>query len=291
MASEDKSSQRGTVVFETPLHKFLEIGGMTLSSSVFIKKHTGEEIADIAQENRKFFEPAYWQAVSAIEAEEDQLHKMLPELLVANTAGNSKQEYQVVQQHLPDGSWRWPAYESFAKPRDLEFLRDDVENIGKYTLSDVLTCMTMAQLRAEYKMCVGEKTKSPGKRKEEIANNLFAALTPEQGEALAAKYRNEWIADLNEPWMPDYKEMTSFLCRRISTLMHMAKHRAQLREMPADFPMWEFHADEENPNMPVECKRRNGKKFHQDDPLWDQLPPCDFLECDCRFHPIPAWEK
>lgn len=281
----EPEKQRGTVVYQSPEHKVGEVGGITVTSSVFIRKFTEEETRENAKDNRWFYEPAYKKATQAIDADPKQLDAMFDELLVAFTAGDPRREEKVVEQFLPEGSWRWPAYEAWALERDQKYYDEDLKFWQQATLSDLITCLKINQMRAMYKEYVGEKAKSPGRKKADIGNALFHALTPEQKVELSERLRAEAIAALKLPGTPDYKEMVSLLCSRIDMAAYGIRHKSQMRGIADHYPMWEFVVLE-RPDTPKECMKRNGKRFLHDNPIWDDFPPCSNLECGCRIRMV-----
>lgn len=285
----EPEKERGTVVFQSPEQKVAEVGGITLTSSIFIKKFTEEETRENAKGNRWFYEPAYKQVTQTLEADPKQISAMFDELIVAFTAGSPRKEYDVVKQFLPEGTWRWPAYEDFAQKRDQECYDEDLEFWTKATLSDLITSLKVGQLRCLYKEFAGDKAKSPGRKKAEIANALFDVLTADQKSALAERLRGEAIAGLELPGTPDYKEMVELLCRRISMIAYGISCKSQMKESSDMFPTWEF-AILERPGMPKECRKRHGKRYRHDDPIWDTLPPCNDLECGCRVVSISKFK-
>ena len=286
----EPKKERGTVVFQSPEHKVTEVGGVTLTSSIFIKKFTEEEKRENAKENRWFYEPAYKQVTQMLEADPNQIRTMLDELIVAFTAGSPRREYDVVKQFFPEGTWRWPAYEDFAKKRDQGCYDEDLEFLTNATLSDLLTSLKADQLRSLYKEFASDKTKSPGRKKAEIANALFDALTEDQKSTLADRLRIVAIANLELPGTQDYKEMVELLCRRISHIAYGISRKSQMKESTDFFPKWEFVALD-RPGIPEECRKRHGKQYHHDDPIWDSLPPCNYLECGCRISAVSRLDK
>jgi hypothetical protein len=76
--------------------------------------------------NKEHYEAAYWRVVSGIEAPKDRLEAMLTELVAAHfPLQDPKKEQRIVKAYLPEGMWRWPAYDTFVAERDAEF--DDIE--------------------------------------------------------------------------------------------------------------------------------------------------------------------
>lgn len=278
----EPEKERGTVVYQSPEHKVCEVGGITLTSSVFIKKFTEEETRENAKDNRWFYEPAYKQVTQTIEADQRQIDAMFDELLVAFTAGDPRREQKVVEQFLPEGTWRWPAYEAFTLPRDEEYYQECLEELQSSKLLDLLMMLKAQSLRAMHKQFAGDKAKSPGRKKIDIATALIELLTPEQSVELAERLRTDEIATLVLPGALDYREMSSLLFRRIATIAYGIRHKAQMREISDRYPMWEF-AVVTHYDTPAECIKRNGKRFRHDDPIWDDLPPCGNLKCGCHI--------
>lgn len=279
---QEPEKERGTVVYQSPQHKVGEVGGITVTSSVFIKKFTEEEIRENAKDNRWFYEPAYKQVTQTIEAGQGQIDAMFDELLVAFTAGDARREQKIVEQFLPDGTWRWPAYEAFALPRDEEYYRECLEELQSSTLFDLLMMLKAQQLRALYKEFTGNKAKSPGRKKAEITTALIELLSPEHNIELTERRRAEEIACLALPGTPDYKEMVSLLFRRIATIAYGIRHKSQMREIADRYPIWEFRVHTHY-DTPEECIKRNGKRYRHDDPIWGIFPPCENLKCGCHI--------
>ena len=271
--------ERGTIVFQSPIQKVTEVGGIEITSSVVFKKFTEQETRANAKDNRWFYEPAYKQVMQTIEADPKQISAMFDPLIVAFTAGSPIREYEVVEQFLPDGKWRWPAYEEFALKRDKEDRDEDLEFLTTATLSDLITNLKVDQLRSLYKEFAGDKAKSPGRKKAEIAIALFDALTEDQKITLAEKLRSDAITQME---LPDYKEMVEMLCRRIGVIAYGIQRKSQLKESIDMFPVWEFVGLDQY-DIPDQCRKRHGKRYRHDNPIWDKLPPCDYLECCCRI--------
>jgi hypothetical protein len=82
--------------------------------------------------DRGFYETAYWRVVSTIEAPQDQLEAMLPELMAAHFQQDFRQEKKIIEKHLPDGTWRWPAYDVFAAERDAGFDDEEIDDVPDY---------------------------------------------------------------------------------------------------------------------------------------------------------------
>lgn len=277
--------ERGTVVFQTQEKKVAEVAGVTLTSSLFIKKFTEEETRENAKENRWFYEPAYQKVMQTVEVDPKQVSAMLDELLVAFTAGNPRREYEVVKRFLPDGTWLWPAYEAFVLPGEEEYYRECLDEIQTASLFDLLMMLKATELRGLYTEFASEKPKLTGRKKADISNALIGAITEERNLALTQCLRGEAIAKLESPGTPDYKEMGQLLCRRIAAIAYEIRRKAQRIELAKLYPMWEFSVITHD-DTPQECLNRKGKRFRYDDPIWDSLPPCDHLTCACSVRTV-----
>lgn len=286
----EPKKERGTIVYQSPEHKVGEVGGITITSSVFVKKFTEEETRENAKENRWFYESAYQQVTQTIEADKKQVAAMFDELLVAFTAGDPRREQKVVEQYLPEGTWRWPAYEVYKLAGDEEYYQECVEDLRSADTFDLLMMLKTQPLRALYKEFAGDKAKSPGRKKAEITTALIEMLLPEKKAELTERLRTAEIAALELPGTPDYKEMVSLLFRRIATIAYGIRHKAQMRELADRYPIWEFrvltHYD-----TPEECIKRNGERYRHDDPVWDTFPPCENLKCACHIAVVFEREK
>lgn len=281
----EPEKERGTVIYQSPEYKVGEVGGITVTSSVFIRKFTEEETRENAKENRWFFEPAYQKVMQMVEADPKRVSSMFDELLVAFTAGDPRREQKVVEQYLPEGTWRWPDYEAWALERDQKCYEEDLEFWKQATLSDLITCLKIGQLRTLYKEFAGNKAASPGRKKADIGNALFHALTPTQKTELAERLRIDAIAALVFPGTPDYREMVVLLCRRIRTVAYWMERRKQMLEIVKLMPMWKFVAGNDF-DLPMACKLRDGKLYQPNDPIWNEVLPCGHLECSCRAAPM-----
>lgn len=86
---------------------------------------------------KEFYEAAYWRVVSTIEAPQDQLAAMLADLVAAHfPLHDPKKEQKIIKKHLPDGTWRWPAYNAFVAARDAEF--DDEDLSGSHAPEEMV---------------------------------------------------------------------------------------------------------------------------------------------------------
>lgn len=228
--------------------------------------------------DKQFFEIAYWRVIATIDAPKEQLSAMLPELFLIREFPKKK---EVVRKYLPDGTWRWPIYDAFVAERDAEYYQDNLAEMKGYSLADMLAFLKSPQLRALQKeFSVGNE-----KNKTQMIQVLLSGLTATARTALTDRLRQNLIAEIDPPGTPDYKEMVVLLLRRISTIAYNLGREAQLREnaklYPKFFSKWEFIAAGDG--IPKKCRQMNGKKFHHDDPIWNDFPPCECLECACHI--------
>lgn len=276
-------ASRGAVVWESEPKKVAEVGGVTLSSSIVITHYTPEERAAIAEENRPYFERAYWRAMSEIIAPPERVQALLPELFDA--AGKSWRDWAVVmQRHLPDGAWRWPAYDDYARPRDEASRREDIENAKNDdgSFGDWLPAMKVVDLRALYREHAQGGPKSPGTKKAQIIEAIIAFVPSACQATLLAQWRAQEMDELTKPWAPDYREMAELLCARIGRLVYSLLDRERLRE--DGWREWRFVTSKiSDDEIPAACRRRDGKKFSCDDPLWDDVVPCAHPLCRCHI--------
>jgi hypothetical protein len=142
----------------------IEAQGMTLKASIEVRKFSAEEIREQAEEERTYFEPAFWKVVKSIKAREDSLKTLLPELLIAFTSGDPQRETQAVMRHLPEGTWSWPAYEDYVFKRDGDRIKNETELIKCSGLPDLLNRLTISEIRVLYKQHSGENKRSPAGR-------------------------------------------------------------------------------------------------------------------------------
>lgn len=277
--------EQGTVVFQTTEHKIGEACGITLTSSLVVKKFTEAETRENAKEDRWFYEPAYQQVMQTVMADPKQISDMFNELLVAFTSGNPRREYDVVNRYLPEGTWRWPAYEDFVRPDAEADYQECMDEIKAASLFALLMWHQVQELRGLYTELTVDNPKLTARKKADIANALIIAITEDQRLALAQRLCDQAIEELELPdGTPDYKEMSELLCRRISSIAYEIRRRNQRMELAKERPMWEFYtiSDASTPN---ECEKLKGKKFRYDDPIWENLP-CKNLKCRCTAHCI-----
>lgn len=279
------AKERGTVVFQTPEHKIGEAGGVTLTSSLVVKKFTEAETRENAKEDRWFYEPAYHQVMQTVVADPKQIDDMFNELLVAFTSGNPRREYDVVNRYLPEGTWRWPTYEAFVLPDAEASYKECMDEIKTASLFDLLMWHQVQELRGLYTELTADNPQLTARKKADVSNALIAAITEDQRLALAQRLRDQAIEELELPGgSPDYKEMKELLCRRISSIAYEIRRRSQRMELAKERPMWEFYTISDA-NTPKECEKLKGKKFRYDDPIWENLP-CKNLKCRCSAHTV-----
>ena len=273
--------QRGRVVRREEAGT-IEAEGITLKASIEVRTYTEEETNENAEEERIFFEPAFWKVAKSIQASEESLKALLPELLMAFTSGDPRRETQAVMLHLPEGTWRWPAYEDYVSKRDGDDIKKETELIKRSGLSDLLNRLTVSELRTLYKQHSGEIKKSPGRKKSDIVASLMKSISNAATEPLAESLRTQFIRDIEEPGDSDYREMCSMFARKVAMTAYGVRHRAQMLELKDMSPQWRFIADDRE-GMPDQCRKFNGILFRYDDPFWDtHYPPCEWPECSCR---------
>jgi hypothetical protein len=256
-----------------------EVGRMMLTSSIAVNKFTEADIRENANENRWFYEPAYQQVMATIEADPKQIKLMFNDLLVAHAAGSPRREYDVVKQYLPDGTWRWPAYEAFVLPDEEANYKEELADIKSANLFAMLMWQKSPEIRALYAEYMSNSPKLSVRKKAETANALIDILTSEQRLTLTKRLRDKAKSELVLPGMPDYQEMRELLCNRISSIAYEINRRQQRMELVREHSIWEFHvsAVESTPKI---CQKRHGKKFRYDNSIWNNLP-CENLKCSC----------
>ena len=113
-------NERRTVVFQSSKNKVCEVGGITIESSIVIKKFTEEEIRENANQNYWFYEPAYQQVMATIEADPKQIKAMFNDLLVAHAAGSPRRKMRLLSSiylmALGDGQPMMPLFYLMRKP-------------------------------------------------------------------------------------------------------------------------------------------------------------------------------
>jgi hypothetical protein len=77
----------------------------------------------------ELFDKVFWQVVGTIDAPREILEELMPELRDAYGKGDSRYMHAAVQRHLPEGAWRWGAYDAYAESRDRAFADEDNEPI------------------------------------------------------------------------------------------------------------------------------------------------------------------
>jgi len=236
---------------------------------------------------KEHYEAAYWRVVSNIEAPKEQLAEMLPRLIIAHFDQNSGQTKKIIKNHLPDGTWRWPAYDAFVADRDIVYYQENLAEIQSYSLTDMLSFLKSPQVRALQK----EFAAGAEKNKADMIEALQINLSATERETLTDRLRQDLLAEIDPPGTPDYNEMTTLLARRISKIAYDLARLAYLREStrssPLFFTWWKFTASGIT-EIPEKCRQMNGKVYRHDDPIWNELPPCECLECCCY---ITATEK
>jgi len=278
---DHNAGQRGQVIRKEELGS-IETQGIKLKASIEVRRFTEEETRQNAEEDRCYFDPAFWKVAKGIQANKSSLNALLSELLVAYTSGDPRRETQVVIQHLPEGTWRWPAYEDYVLKRDGDTVKRETEKIKSGDLSELLNCLTIAELRGLHKQHSGEKRKSPGRKKSDIVSSLMGAIDQTSAVTLAETLRSRLIREIDEPCEADYREMCSVFARKVTMVAYGIRHRNQMLELADMYPVWRFIADDRE-GMPEQCRKLNGKTFRHDDPFGEtHYPPCEWPECACR---------
>lgn len=230
--------------------------------------------------NKKHYEAAYWRVVSTIDAPKEQLAEMLPRLMIAHFDQNFGQTKKIIKNHLPDGTWRWPAYDASIADRDIVYYQENLAEMQSYSLVDMLSFLKAPQVRALQKEFATGNEKNKADMVEALQLNLSAT---ERG-TLTTRLRQALLAEIDPPGTPDYDEMIVLLARRISGIAYNLARLAQLRESaissPLFFTWWKFTASGIT-EIPEKCRQMNGKIFRHDDPVWNEFPPCECLECSC----------
>ena len=109
--------------------------------------------------SKEHYEVAYWRVVSTIEAPKEQLAEMLPRLMIAYFDQNFGQAKKIIKNHLPDGAWRWPAYDAFVGDRDIVYYQENLAEMQSYSLVDMLSFLKAPQVRALQKNLLLEMKK------------------------------------------------------------------------------------------------------------------------------------
>lgn len=232
--------------------------------------------------DEKFFDAAFWKVAASLEGLSDgQLYDLLRDMRSEWRGGDMN---AATRKHLLGGGWRWPAYEIFARSRDEAYQRQEARAVARYTLADFLTCMRVPELRALHRELV-EAVKTPASGKGKIIDSLLINIDPAKSKVLLKRLRREAVTETKMPWTPCLSEMTNLFAARVRKLAENLRHRAQVRrEMVLRRPFWVFRVGLTNKaEMPKLCRQRDGQCFRFDDPIWDQVAPCDYLECSCRF--------
>lgn len=229
----------------------------------------------------EIFDEVYWRVVGTVDAPREALVALLPEMRAGHRAGDPRRMQEVLRRHLPDGTWRWPAYEAYVGPRNERDRRAEVCELRRYDLSDFLTSMSVSGLRELYKAYSSPDVKSPGRGKAEIIPALLALLSPEQQTGLLKRLRDEAIAEYDQPAPLDYREMGVLLCRRIATILYAEERYAQLADpdLLSLRPRWRFHWGADGAKA---CRQFNGKTLPKGE-AEKSFPsiPCECLECSC----------
>jgi SPP1 gp7 family putative phage head morphogenesis protein len=275
-------SSGGTVTYRQDLGTIEAGGGVSLHSSIVVRKFSEQEIQDNSQDNRWYFEPAFWRVAGEIEAPQDALKALLPDLLIAHTSGDPRREKETIMKHMPEGSWRWQYYENQKLEQEKDIYEERVNEINNTSLSELLNWLKVPELRALYKEHSSGKSGASGKKKAEIIKAICSVVQSDTAEHLAESLRNRFISEVAKPGSIDYREMCMLFARRVTMIAYAYRRRKQMLEISDRYPFWEFIASDD-PDTPMKCKKLNGKVFRFDDPFWDTgYPPCERLDCGCR---------
>lgn len=269
-------------------------GSLEEREAMAAQKNAGKPV-EVVPDERECFERAYWQVVASVDVSQNRLQAMFSELQeTPNSEWDSKPKLDLLSRHLPDGSWRWPAWESYALKRDTAQYQEEVDEVAQYSLADFLSFLKVPELRALCKAHADAGVKPAGSRKAELIDALLTSLPAERSAALHAQLRTECIASIEPPGKMDYREMRKVLYRRIVWLARTLQRKAEMKAMAntaqdACFSTWVFHARLPHPDTPAACLQRDGARFSHDDPIWEQIVPCDFLLCSCDFGANVGW--
>jgi hypothetical protein len=273
--------ERGTVTYKKDLGT-IEAGGVGLNTSIVVKKYTEQEIRESAKEDKWFFEPAFWNVAEEVEADRSALEGLLAELIVAHASGSPRREQETVMKYLPEGAWRWAAFENFIFERDKEAYEEEIDEIKNAPLCEMLNWLKVPELREIYKDHVAAKSGPIGKKKKaDIIKTICADIDPQMSDQIVESLRNRFLSEVEKPETVNYREMCNMFARRVSMFAYSIQRRKQMLEMTDWRPIWKFKAGF-SPETPERCKKLDGKTFKFDDPFWKTgFPPCGRMECDC----------
>lgn len=274
--------ERGTVTYKQDLGT-IEAGGIGMSTSIVVKKYTEQEIRESSKEDKWFFEPAFWKVAGEIEADRSALEGLLAELIIAHASGNPRREQETVMNHLPEGTWRWTAFENFIFERDKEAYEEEIDEIKNAPLAEILNWLKVPELREIYKDHIAAKSGPIGKKKkEEVIKTICSDIEPDVSEQIVESLRKRFISGMEKPETVKYREMCNMFARRVSMFAYSIQRRKQMIEMSDWRPIWKFRAGI-SPETPERCKKLDGKTFRFNDPFWETgFPPCGRMECDCN---------
>lgn len=231
--------------------------------------------------NKKHYEAAYWQVVSTIDTSKDRLAELLPSLMVAYFDQNFGQMKTIIKNHLPDGAWRWPAYDEFVKERDLIYYQENIAEAQSYSLAEMLSFLKVPQLRA----LINEFSLGKVKNKSDMIAALQSGLSDTARNTLTDRLRQDIVAEIIPPGTPDYSEMTALLARRISKIAYDLARLEELREnarsSPLFFTCWRLVVQDNGAELSEKCRLMNGKAYRYDDPVWNDFPCAECLDCSC----------
>ncbi len=280
-ATTSQRREKGTVTYRQDLGE-IDAGGISLNASIEVRKFTEQEIRENAQDNKWYYEPAFWKVAEGVDADRGALELLLPELLVAHTSGSPRREQETVTKHLPEGTWRWAAYVNYLVERDKESYEEEIADINGSSLAELLGGLKVPELRAIYKEHATKEPGAAGSKKADIINAIIDVVEPDAAEQLATALRERLVSELEKPGTVNHRDMSAMFARRIAAIAYALRRRKQMLEISERYPNWRFVAFQ-GPDTPERCNKLDGKTFRFDDPFWDSgYPPCDRLDCACR---------
>jgi hypothetical protein len=236
---------------------------------------------------KRLYEAAYWRVVSTIDATKDSLAEMLPSLMVAYFDQNFGQMKKIINNHLPDGSWRWPVYDALVKERDMIYYRENLAEAQSYSLVEMLTFLKMPQLRS----LINEFFLDKEKNKADMVDALQSSLSDAARSTLTERLRQDLVTEIILPGIPDYREMTQLLLNRISKISYDLERLEYLKDnartAPLFFTWWKLDAQDRGAKLAEKCCLMFGKTYSYDDPVWDEFPCAECLGCSCYITTVP----
>lgn len=119
---------------------------------------------------------------------------------------------------------------------------------------------------------------------------VFKRADHRQAESIVGRYLqdNAWRWPAYESYLLsvsrrfEWHEMRQMLAQRITMLAYGLKRRASMIENLDFRPYWQFNCLD-YPSTPAACRALDGKVFRPDNPIWNQIAPCDFAACGCSI--------